>query len=105
MRGWMFLLMAIVLEVCGTTSLKLSNGLSRWLFVVATTAFYVTSFLFLGLTLKRLDMSVAYTVWAGLGTALIALIGFVFFREPVSWLKLVSIGLIIAGVTGLNLSA
>lgn len=105
MRGWLYLFLAIVLEVCGTTSLKLSDGLTRWVFVLATAVFYVSSFTALGLTLKRLDVSVAYAVWAGLGTALIAVIGFTYFREPVSALKAVSILLIIAGVVGLNMSS
>lgn len=105
MRGWPYLFLAIVLEVCGTTSLKLSDGLTRWSFVLATVVFYVSSFTALGLALKRLDVSVAYAVWAGLGTALIAVIGFTYFSEPVSPLKAVSILLIIAGVVGLNMSS
>jgi small multidrug resistance pump len=105
MRSWLFLLLAIVLEVLGTTTLKLSDGMSRWTFVVATAVFYLASIVFLGLTLKRLEVSITYAIWAGLGTALISIIGFTYFSEPVSALKVGSIALIILGVVGLNLGA
>jgi multidrug transporter EmrE-like cation transporter len=55
------------------------------------------------LTVKGLDISLVYAVWAGIGTAAIALIGMTALGEPVTALKLVSIGVIIAGVVGLNL--
>jgi len=56
------------------------------------------------MALKRLDVSVAYAVWAGLGTAIIVVVGALYFHESVTVLKIVSILLIIAGVVGLNLS-
>jgi small multidrug resistance pump len=58
----------------------------------------------LTLALKRIDVSVAYAVWSGVGTALIATIGVLWFKEPATALKLVSLGLIILGVIGLNMS-
>jgi small multidrug resistance pump len=58
----------------------------------------------LALTFKAIDVSLAYAVWAGLGTALIALIGFLYFAEPVSWLRVACIALIVIGVFGLNLT-
>jgi small multidrug resistance pump len=57
------------------------------------------------LALKRLDLSVTYAVWSGVGTALAALIGVVSFREPVTALKLASLALIVLGVAGLSLAA
>jgi small multidrug resistance pump len=57
------------------------------------------------LALKRLDLSVTYAVWSGVGTALAALIGVVYFREPVTALKLASLALIVLGVAGLSLAA
>ena len=65
---------------------------------------YAGSFAVLTLALKKIDLGVAYAVWAGAGTALIAVVGILYFKEPLSALKVLSIFLIIAGVIGLNLS-
>jgi small multidrug resistance pump len=104
MQHWFFLAGAIVLEVAGTTSMKLSEGFSKLLPSVLLFVFYAGSFAALTFALKKIDVSVAYAIWAGVGTALIATIGVIYFRETVSVLKLVSLGLIIVGVVGLNLS-
>jgi small multidrug resistance pump len=66
--------------------------------------FYILSLVALTYALKKIDMSMAYAVWAGVGTALITLVGIFFFKEPATMLKLVSIALIIIGVVGLHLS-
>ena len=66
--------------------------------------FYILSLISLTLALKKVDVSVAYAVWSGIGTALIALIGIFYFKEPSTAIKILSICLIITGVVGLNLS-
>jgi len=53
---------------------------------------------------KRLELSLTYAIWSGVGTFLIALIGLFWFKEPFTLLKAVSMALVIAGVVGLNLS-
>ena len=105
MIGWVYLLAAIVLEVCGTLSMKLSEGFTKTLPSVMIFVFYVASLFLLTLAVKRIDVSTAYAVWAGLGTTLIAVVGFVWFREPVTLIKVLSIALIIAGVVGLRLTS
>lgn len=105
MIGWVYLLAAIVLEVCGTLSMKLSEGFTKPLPSVMIFVFYVASLFLLTLAVKRIDVSTAYAVWAGLGTTLIAVVGFVWFREPVTLIKVLSIALIIAGVVGLRLTS
>ena len=67
--------------------------------------FYVLSAAAVILALKRLDLSVTYAVWSGVGTALAALIGVVYFREPLTALKLASLALVVLGVAGLSLAA
>lgn len=101
---WLYLLTAIVLEVAGTTSMKLSQGFTRWVPSVLVAVCYLASLGALTFALKKIDISAAYAIWAGLGTALIAAIGVVWFHEPITALKLGAIGLIIAGVIGLQLS-
>ena len=105
MIGWLFLTAAILLEVAGTTCMKLSEGFTKLVPSILLFVLYGLSFAALTFTLKNIDVSIAYAVWAGLGTALIALIGFMFFEEPATLTKIVSIGLIIAGVVGLNLES
>ncbi len=97
------LVAAIVLEVAGTTSMKLSDGFTRLLPSVLLAVFYLFSLAALALALKRIDVSIAYAIWAGVGTVLVAVVGVLWFREPVSLLKVGSILLIVAGVVGLHL--
>jgi small multidrug resistance pump len=100
---WIYLALAIFLEVAGTTCMKLSDGFTKMVPSILLFVFYTLSFGMLTLALKRIDVSVAYAVWSGVGTALIATIGVLWFREPMTALKLISLALIIVGVVGLNL--
>lgn len=102
--SWLYLALAILLEICGTTCLKLSAGFTQKLYGGLVFAFYGLSFYSLGLALKQIDVSAAYAIWSGLGTAMIAAIGIVWFKEPITATKIASIGLIIVGVVGLQLS-
>lgn len=105
MNAWLLLAAAIVLEVAGTTSMKFSAGFTRLLPSVLIFVFYALSFFALTLALKKLDLSLAYAIWAGVGTVLIALIGFIYFGEQATLFKTACIGLIVIGVVGLNYSA
>jgi small multidrug resistance pump len=102
--SWLYLVLAIVLEVSGTTSMKLSQGFTKVWPSVLMFLFYGLSLGALTLALKNIDVSVAYAVWSGLGTALIASVGVLWLKEPLNTLKVVSLMLIIIGVIGLNLS-
>ena len=102
--SWIVLIIAIVLEVSGTICMKLSDGFTKPGPVIAMLILYGVGLSLLAWTLKAIDISVAYAVWSGLGTALIAIIGIFWFKEPSSLIKFLSISLIILGVIGLNLS-
>lgn len=99
---WFFLILAIVLEVSGTIAMKLSEGFTKIAPLIAMFIFYMLGLSVLALVLKRIDVGVAYAVWSGLGTALIATVGVLWFKEPLSTLKVISIGLIVLGVVGLH---
>ena len=99
-----FLVLAILAEVAGTTSMKLSEGFSKLFPSLGVVVFYGLSFTFLSFALKRLEVGVVYAVWSGVGTVLIATIGVLWFKEPVTAIKIGSLLLIILGVVGLNLS-
>jgi small multidrug resistance pump len=103
MTGWTFLIIAILLEVSGTTSMKLSHGFSKLLPSILVGLFYGGAIASLTMALKSVPVSTDYAIWSGIGTALIAAIGFILFKEKATVIKLVSIFLIIAGVVGLNL--
>lgn len=104
MNYYYLLLLAIVFEVCGTTCMKLSEGFSKLIPSVLIFVFYAISFFFFTLALKGIDVSIAYAIWAGLGTALITAVGIFWFREPASALKLISLVVVVTGVIGLHLS-
>jgi small multidrug resistance pump len=102
---WIFLSVAILLEVAGTTSMKLSRGFAEIWPSIGVFVFYMCSAAAVILALRRLELSIAYAVWSGVGTALTVMIGIAYFREPLSAIKLASIALVVAGVTGLSLAS
>ncbi len=102
---WVILIFAILTEVAGTTAMKLSRGFTRIVPTIAMGAFYIISFVLLTLALKKINVSVAYAIWSGIGTALIAMIGFLWFKESMNVIKIVSLVLIILGVIGLELGS
>jgi len=101
-QAWGVLAAAIVLEVAGTTSMRLSEGFTRLTPSVLIFVFYAASFALNTLVIRVLGLSVVYAVWSGVGTVLTALIGFLYFKEPATTLKMISIGLIVIGVFGLH---
>jgi small multidrug resistance pump len=101
---WVYLALAIAFEVAGTTCMKLSAGFTKLVPSVLMWVFYGICFGCMTLALKKVDVSMAYAIWSGVGTALIATVGILYFREPVSILKFVGIVAIIGGVIALNMS-
>jgi small multidrug resistance pump len=101
-QAWAVLTGAILFEVAGTTCMRLSDGFTRITPSVLIFVFYAVSFALNTLVIKTLGLSVVYAVWSGVGTVLTALIGYLYFKEPATALKLVSAGLIVIGVFGLH---
>jgi small multidrug resistance pump len=102
--GWIYLLVAIACEVVGTTALRQSDGFHRLVPDIIVVVGYAASFLFLSFTLRYMQIGPVYAIWAGIGTAALALIGIFAFDESASPLKLASIALVVIGVVGLNLT-
>ncbi len=103
--GWVLLIVAILLEVAGTTNMKLSEGFSKLVPSVLVLFFYALSIIALTFAVNRLDVSVAYAVWSGMGTALVAMVGLWFFQESVTATKVAALGLIIVGVVMLQFTS
>lgn len=100
----LYLISAIIFEVSGTVCMKLSQGFTKIVPSILMIVLYIISLGLLTLALKKIDISIAYAIWAGVGTALIAAIGILWFKEPINALKIISLAFIIIGVIGLNLS-
>ena len=103
MLFWLFLVIAILTEVVGTSLMKASQGLTRLVPTLFMFVLYGISFVFMALALKKIEVGIAYAIWSGLGTALIAMIGITWFRESFNLPKLAGLVLIIGGVVLLNL--
>lgn len=102
--GWLYLSIAIVSEVIGTTFLKRADGNVFTYSGLLMMVFYAISFTFLAIAIKcNIELGVGYAIWSGTGTALIAIIGIYAFGENSSVIKFLCIGLIIMGVVGLKL--
>jgi len=102
--AWVTLIGAGVFETAFAVLLKLSHGLTRPWPTVGFAVAALVSFGLLTLALRQLEVGPAYAVWTGIGAVGTAALGMLWLGESVSLLKLVSIGLILAGVIGLNLS-
>lgn len=101
---WWFLAAAILFEVAGTTSMKLTDGFRNLAPSIFMFGFYAIAFACNAMALRKLDVSVTYAIWSGVGTALTAVVGFLYFREPMTALRVSGILLIIAGVAVVRLS-
>lgn len=102
--AWLVIVVAGIFETGFAVALKLSHGMTRLWPTVGFAVCALTSFALLTVALRRLEVGAAYAVWTGIGAAGAAVVGMAFLGDGASTLKLVSIGLILAGVIGLNLS-
>ncbi|HEY2893152.1 MAG TPA: quaternary ammonium compound efflux SMR transporter SugE [Pirellulales bacterium] len=103
--AWLILILAGIFEVGWAVSLKASDGFSRFWPSAATAVSMLISVVLLGVALERLPLGTAYAVWTGIGAIGTAAFGIVLFGEAATPARLISIGLIVAGIAGLRLSA
>ena len=96
---------AIGVEVAATALLPKAAGFTDPLWSALVVGGYGLSIWLLALVVRSMPVSVAYAVWAGVGTAVVAVVGVVFLGESMSWVKAGSLTMIILGVVGLNLVA
>ncbi|MEU8542675.1 multidrug efflux SMR transporter [Streptomyces sp. NPDC048717] len=101
--GYGLLAGAIAAEIVATTSMKYSDGFSRLWPSLLTGTGYLVAFALLAQALKTLQVGTAYAIWSGIGTAAVAVIGFLFLGESLGPAKIAGLALIVAGVAVLNL--
>ena len=102
--AWLIVIVAGVFEMGFAVLLKQSNGITRLWPTVGFALCALISFGLLSLAVSRLEVGPAYALWTGIGAAGTAAVGMIVLGESVSVLKIVSIGLVLAGIIGLNLS-
>jgi len=102
--AWLTLLVAGLFEVAWAIGLKYTEGFTRLWPSVGTLAAMGLSVLLLGLAMKTLPVGTSYAVWVGVGAVGTAILGIVLFGEPANAGRLISLGLIVAGIVGLKLS-
>ena len=99
---YLFLGLAIVLEVIGSSFMKASDGFTKWLPSTIVIVAYITCFYFLSLALKTIPLGVAYAIWAGLGIVLTAAVSVVVFKQKMDFAGIIGIVFIVAGVVIMN---
>ncbi len=100
---FLYLIVAIVLEVIGTSALQASEQFTKPKPLILTVIGYAASFYFLSLVLRSMPVGIAYAIWSGLGVVLITLVGLVWFGQKLDTPAVIGLGLIIAGVGTINL--
>lgn len=102
MQQWIFLSLAILSEVIATSSLKATEGFTRFWPSLVVVVGYLLAFYFLSLTLKTIPVGIAYAIWSGVGVVLIAVIGWLFFDQSLDMPAIIGLLLIVAGVLIIN---
>lgn len=102
---WVYLIFAGLLECVWSTTMKLSNGFSHLWWSIETIIGLVLSFLLLALSLKRLDLSLAYPIWTGIGAVGSILVGLIFFNDQISPLTWLFIAFLIIGIIGIKVTS
>lgn len=100
---WWYLALAIAAEVVATSALKTAAGFTRPLPSLLVVLGYSIAFYCLSLSLKVVPVGVAYAIWSGVGTALIVVIGWLWFGQKLDLAALIGLALIVAGVAVLQI--
>lgn len=103
--AWWYLFIAGVFEVGWAVGLKYTDGFTRMVPTIVTAICLIASMALLALSVRALPLGTAYAVWTGIGTIGTVIIGILVFNEPINAVRLLCIGLILAGITGLKLTA
>ncbi|MBB5637815.1 small multidrug resistance pump [Pedobacter cryoconitis] len=103
MKTYIYLFLAIISEIIATTALKASNEFTKFLPSTIVVFGYATAFYLLSLTLRRMDLGIAYAIWSGVGIVLVTAVGAVFYKQKPDIPAVVGILLIIVGVLIINM--
>lgn len=105
MTPWLYVAGAIGAEIVATLSLRASDGFHRWPPAVLVVLGYCVSFFLLAQALRSLSVGLVYAIWSAVGTATVAVAGYVLFGDRIRWPGLIGIALVVVGVAMLSLSS
>ncbi len=100
---WIYLILAIVFEVAGTLSIKQATLGNPYFWSIVVTICYIISFTFIYYAAQKIEIGIAYAIWAAVGTALIVLLGWLIFGDDMNSIKIAGVLFIIFGVVLLKL--
>ncbi len=104
MLSWVALFIGILFEIAGSVCMKLSHGFTKLLPSILIFVFFGCALACASLAMRKIELSIAYTIWAGVGISAIALVGILYFGESSNPLKILSIALVVVGVVGIKYS-
>tara|TARA_B100000900_G_C20459936_1_gene666799 strand:- start:437 stop:769 length:333 start_codon:yes stop_codon:yes gene_type:complete len=102
LKTYIFLFGAIFFEVAGTMLLPISQNFTKLLPTIALTTFYLIAFYLLTFVVNKLPIAIVYATWSGLGIFTIAILGYIFFKQTLTWQAILGLFLIIIGVILVN---
>lgn len=103
--NWFILIIAGLFEIGWAIGLKYTEGFTRLWPSVGTVLAMIISMVLLGITMKSLPVGTAYAVWVGVGAVGTVILGIILFGESADTLRILSLGLILAGIIGLKLAS
>ena len=102
-KTYLFLIGAIFFEVAGTMLLPVTQNFTKLIPTTALSIFYLSAFYLLTFVVNKLPISIVYATWSGLGVFTIAILGYIFYKQTLSWQAILGLFLIVIGVALVNI--
>ena len=102
-KTYLFLFGAVIFEVCGTMLLPVTQNFTKLTPTSILAAFYLAAFYLLTFVTNKLPIAIVYATWSGLGIFTIAILGYIFFKQTLSWQSILGLFLIVVGITLVNI--
>ena len=102
-KTYLFLIGAIFFEVAGTMLLPGTQNFTKLIPTTALSIFYLSAFYLLSFVVNKLPISIVYATWSGLGVFTIAILGYIFYKQTLSWQAILGLFLIVIGVALVNI--
>ena len=102
LKTYLFLIGAVIFEVCGTMLLPVTQNFTKLAPTSILAAFYLAAFYLLTFVTNKLPIAIVYATWSGLGIFTIAILGYIFFKQTLAWQAILGLFLIVIGVILVN---
>ena len=102
LKVYLLLVGAIFCEVAGTMLLPVSQNFTKVIPTILLSIFYLTAFYLLTFVVNKLPIAIVYATWSGLGIFTIAILGYIFFKQTLSWQAIIGLFMIVFGVVLVN---